>query len=59
MTSDEFSNYLLEKGKLVVTSGSAFGAGGEGFIRFSYAASRERLQKCLTILEEILKPLQK
>ena len=59
MTSGEFSNYLLEKGRIVVTPGSAFGKSGEGFIRFSYAASAEKIQKCLAILADVVKPLQK
>jgi aspartate aminotransferase len=57
MTSDEFSNYVLEKGRLVFTPGSAFGAGGEGFIRMSYAASREKLEKGLNILSDLVKSI--
>ncbi len=57
MTSEEFTNYLLEKGKLVLTPGSAFGAGGEGFARFSYAASTEKINKGLAILADVVKNL--
>jgi aspartate aminotransferase len=57
MTSDEFSNFVLEKGRLVFTPGSAFGAGGEGFIRMSYAASREKLEKGLNMLSDIVKSI--
>ena len=59
MSSKEFNNYLLERGRLVFTSGSAFGSGGEGFIRMSYAASRENLTKGLNKLAETVKSIQK
>jgi aspartate aminotransferase len=54
ITSDEFINYILEKGGLALTSGSAFGPGGEGFVRLSYAASQEKLKKGLEILQKII-----
>ncbi len=57
LTSEEFVNYLLEKGGLVLTSGSAFGPAGEGFVRLSYAASQEKLRKGLEVLEVILQNL--
>lgn len=43
--SEKFSRYLLEEHLLGVVPGSAFGAEGEGYIRLSYAASMEDLQK--------------
>lgn len=36
---------LLEEAKVAVAPGVDFGPGGEGFLRFSYAASIERLQE--------------
>jgi len=49
----EFTDYLLETAKIAVVPGSAFGA--EGYIRLSYATSKEliaagmdRLQKAIT-----------
>ena len=47
MSSDEFAVKLLEKEHVAVVPGSAFGPGGEGFIRCSYAASEEDLLKAL------------
>lgn len=52
MTSEEFTNYLIENGRIVMTPGSAFGSGGEGYVRMSYAASRDKLEKGLKILAE-------
>lgn len=36
---------ILEEARVAVAPGIDFGAGGEGFLRFSYAASAERLQE--------------
>ena len=57
MTSQKFTDILLEKGGLSMTPGSAFGPGGEGFVRMSYAASRENLKSGLEILNEVVKTL--
>ena len=43
--------YILEKAKVVVTPGIDFGAGGEGFLRMSYANSLENLAEALRRLE--------
>ena len=59
MTSEEFTNYMLEKGRLVFTPGSAFGSGGNGFVRMSYAASREKLKQGLKALGEMVSTLKK
>ena len=42
-----FALDLAKKAKVGVIPGSAFGAGGEGYIRISYAASDEKLQKAM------------
>lgn len=41
MTSDAFATKLLHEEKLAVVPGNAFGDSGEGFLRISYAYSRE------------------
>lgn len=43
LTSEEFAEQLLIKEKVLVVPGTAFGEGGEGFIRVSYASSMENL----------------
>jgi len=36
---------LLESSHVAVTPGAAFGANAEGYLRFSYASSLERIQE--------------
>ena len=59
MTSEEFATKLLEEQKVAVVPGSAFGAGGEGFIRISYAYSIEDLKKALQRMEVFIEKYRK
>ncbi len=54
MTSVDFSKMLIEKAHVAVTPGSSFGMGGEGFVRFSYATSRENIKEGLKAIEKAL-----
>ncbi len=45
--SIELSNKLLDQAQVAVTPGIDFGSAGEGFLRFSYATSIERIQEGL------------
>lgn len=45
LTSEEFAENLLREEKVAVVPGNAFGPGGEGFVRCSYAASTEDLSE--------------
>lgn len=54
MSSVEFSKMLIEKAHVAVTPGSSFGLGGEGFVRFSYATSRENIKEGLAAIEKAL-----
>lgn len=47
LTSREFCERLLKEQKVAVIPGDAFGACGEGYIRCSYAYSKERIRECL------------
>ena len=58
-TSREFCVELLEKEKLIVVPGTAFGDTGEGYIRVSYAYSIEALKEGMARLEHFLKTLKK
>jgi len=49
-----FANELLEEEHLAILPGSFFGIGGEGHLRFSYAASMESIAKCLSKLRNFL-----
>jgi aspartate/methionine/tyrosine aminotransferase len=51
-TSKEIQEFLLEKVGVACLSGTAFGRYGEGYIRFSYANSRENLAKALDRLHD-------
>ena len=48
----QFALDLAFKKKVGVTPGSAFGPGGEGYIRLSYASSDEALQVALKRIGE-------
>ena len=54
MTSEEFATKLLEKEKLAVVPGTAFGNSGEGFIRISYAYSIDQLREALDRIEHFI-----
>ncbi|MBI4013671.1 MAG: pyridoxal phosphate-dependent aminotransferase [Candidatus Rokubacteria bacterium] len=45
--SKEIATYLLDEGGVAVLWGTAFGEFGEGYLRLSYAASREAIQQAL------------
>ena len=59
MSSDEFCLKLLEKEKVVVVPGSAFGESGEGFVRISYAYSIEDLKVALDRLQRFIVEISK
>ena len=47
LTSMEFCNRLLQEQKVAVIPGDAFGSCAEGYIRCSYAYSKDIIKKCL------------
>jgi aspartate/methionine/tyrosine aminotransferase len=53
-TSDWMADYLLEEGGVAVLPGTAFGAGGEGYLRLCFANSMERIEVGLERLEAAL-----
>ena len=59
LSSEEFATELLNKEKLVVVPGTAFGDSGEGFIRISYAYSLPDLKEAIKRLERFIKSLNK
>ncbi|MBP1776026.1 MAG: aminotransferase [candidate division NC10 bacterium] len=52
--SYRFAFELLERAKVCVSPGVAFGSNGEGYLRFSYANSMENLAEALRRLERYL-----
>ncbi len=57
LSSEEFAEKLLFDQKVVTIPGNVFGKAGEGFLRCSYATSREDIEKALERIEEFLNGL--
>ncbi|AEC52327.1 aspartate aminotransferase [Pyrococcus sp. NA2] len=57
MSSERFSEWLLENARVVVIPGTAFGERGEGYVRISYATSKEKLVEAMDRIEEALNKL--
>lgn len=55
MGSEEFALRLLKEAGVAVVPGHVFGAGGEGYIRCSYAASTAKLTEALERLDSFMK----
>ena len=58
LTSEDFCESFLRAERVAVIPGSAFGPGGEGFVRMCYAASMEDLREALRRLGEFLKEIK-
>ncbi len=56
-TSDWLANYLLEDAGVAVLPGTAFGAGGEGYLRLCFANSMARIRAAVTRIAEALSRL--
>jgi aspartate/methionine/tyrosine aminotransferase len=54
MDSVRLAREILESAHVAVTPGAAFGANAEGYIRFSYAASFDRIREGLARLDRFL-----
>lgn len=57
MSSDDFALELLQKEKVAVVPGTAFGDCGEGFLRISYAYSIEELKEALGRIRHFIETL--
>jgi aminotransferase len=57
LSSEEFAERLLREQKVAVVPGNVFGQSGEGFLRCSYATSREELIEALDRMEIFLASL--
>lgn len=58
LTSMEFCSRLLKEQKVAVIPGNAFGSCGEGYIRCSYAYSKEIIGECLDKIAVFLKQFE-
>ncbi|MFO3795815.1 MAG: pyridoxal phosphate-dependent aminotransferase [Anaerolineales bacterium] len=54
MDDETFAERLLQEERVAVVPGNAFGAGGEGFVRCSYATAYEKIEEALYRLERFL-----
>lgn len=58
-TSMEMAEYLLETAKVALVPGSAFGNGGEGYLRISYACGYEELTEACDRIKTAVEALRK
>jgi len=56
-SSVQVANHLLEKGRVATVPGAAFGERGEGFLRLSFANSKENIVRALDRMKDALKGL--
>ena len=59
LTSEEFCDRLIEQERVAVIPGTAFGPGGEGYVRACYAASMKDLAEALRRIERFVNSLKK
>jgi aminotransferase len=57
LSSEEFAEQLLKEQKVAAVPGNAFGESGEGFLRCSYATSREEILEAVDRIERFLADL--
>ena len=55
MSSEDFAMHILEKARVIIVPGTAFGNNGEGYVRISYAASKEEISRAMTRMKQALK----
>ena len=54
MDDETFAQKLLEEERVAVVPGSSFGAGGEGFVRCSYATAYEKIEEALRRMQDFM-----
>lgn len=54
LTSEEFAERLLHEQKVVTIPGDVFGPAGEGFLRCSYATSKDQIMEALDRMEKFV-----
>jgi aminotransferase len=55
MDDETFAGKLLDEEHVAVVPGSAFGAGGAGFVRCSYATAYEKIEEALARIEHFMR----
>jgi aminotransferase len=54
MEDETFAQKLLEEQRVAVVPGNSFGAGGEGFVRCSYATAYEKIEEALSRMQDFM-----
>jgi aminotransferase len=54
MDDEDFAQKLLEEERVAVVPGSAFGPGGEGYVRCSYATAYEKIEEALRRMQHFM-----
>ena len=54
MDDETFAQKLLEEERVAVVPGNSFGAGGEGFVRCSYATAYEKIEEALNRMQDFM-----
>ena len=54
LTAAQLQNQILEKAGVATVAGTSFGAYGEGYIRFSYAASLDEITQAIQRIDDFL-----
>jgi aminotransferase len=54
MSSVDFAMKLLEEKQVVIVPGTAFGDSGEGYVRISFATSKEEIAKGMELIKEFV-----
>ncbi len=55
MDEEIFAQKLLQEEKVAVVPGTAFGPGGEGYVRCSYATAYEKIEEALQRIENFMR----
>lgn len=57
LDDEAFAERLLQEKHVAVVPGSAFGAGGAGFVRCSYATAFDQLEEALDRIDQFVKSI--
>lgn len=55
MDEDNFAQKLLDEERVAVVPGTAFGPGGEGYVRCSYATAYEKIEEALERMQRFMR----
>lgn len=58
LSSHDFATRLLDEESVAAVPGTAFGSGGEGFLRCSYATSMEQIEEAMSRIQRFIKRLK-